>query len=31
MGIEVKRGDHMVYIYSEELYAAQVELIQAPK
>jgi len=31
MGIEVKQGDHMVYIYSEELYAAQAELIQALK
>jgi Cu(I)/Ag(I) efflux system membrane fusion protein len=30
-GIEVKKGDHMVYIYSEELYAAQEELIQALK
>ncbi len=28
-GVEVKKGDHMVYIYSEELYAAQEELIQA--
>jgi membrane fusion protein, copper/silver efflux system len=31
IGIEVKKGDHMVYIYSEELYSAQVELIQALK
>ncbi len=30
-GIEVKKGDHMVYIYSEELYAVQEELIQALK
>jgi len=30
-GIEVKKGDHLVYIYSEELYAAQEELIQALK
>jgi len=30
-GVEVKKGDHMVYIYSEELYAAQEELIQALK
>jgi Cu(I)/Ag(I) efflux system membrane fusion protein len=30
-GIEVKQGDHLVYIYSEELYAAQAELIQAIK
>ncbi len=28
-GIEVKKGDHLVYIYSEELYAAQAELIEA--
>jgi Cu(I)/Ag(I) efflux system membrane fusion protein len=28
-GVEVKKGDHMVYIYSEALYAAQEELIQA--
>ncbi len=28
-GVEVKKGDHMVYIYSEELYSAQQELIQA--
>jgi len=27
-GVEVKKGDHMVYIYSEELYSAQQELIQ---
>ena len=31
IGIEVKKGDHMVYIYSEELYSAQAELIQALK
>ena len=30
-GVEVKKDDHMVYIYSEELYAAQEELIQALK
>ena len=30
-GVEVKKGDHMVYIYSEQLYAAQEELIQAIK
>ena len=30
-GIQVKKGDHLVYIYSEELYAAQEELIQALK
>ncbi len=30
-GVEVNKGDHMVYIYSEELYAAQDELIQALK
>ncbi len=28
-GVEVKKGDHMVYIYSEELYTAQEELISA--
>ncbi len=28
-GVEVNKGDHMVYIYSEELYSAQQELIQA--
>ncbi len=28
-GVEVKKGDHMVYIYSEELYTAQEELITA--
>lgn len=28
-GIEVKKGDHMVTMYSEELYAAQQELILA--
>ncbi|HID77740.1 MAG TPA: HlyD family efflux transporter periplasmic adaptor subunit, partial [Planctomycetaceae bacterium] len=30
-GVEVKKGDHMVLIYSEELYSAQEELIQALK
>ena len=30
-GVAVKKGDHMVYIYSEQLYAAQEELIQALK
>ncbi len=30
-GVEVKQGDHMVYIYSPELYSAQEELIQALK
>lgn len=30
-GVEVKKGDHMVYIYSEELYSAQEELTQALK
>jgi len=28
-GVEVKPGDHLVYIYSEQLYTAQEELIQA--
>jgi len=28
-GVSVKKGDHMVYIYSPELYTAQTELIQA--
>ena len=28
-GIQVNKSDHMVYIYSPELYAAQEELIQA--
>ncbi len=28
-GVEVKKGDHMVSIYSEELYTAQEELISA--
>ena len=28
-GVSVKRGDHMVYMYSEELYAAQEELVKA--
>lgn len=28
-GIEVREGDHMVYIYSPDLYAAQQELIEA--
>ena len=31
IGIEVKQGDHMVSIYSEELYSIQAELIQALK
>lgn len=30
-GVQVKKGDHLVYIYSPELYAAQQELIQALK
>jgi len=30
-GVEVKKGDHMVYIYSEQLYSAQEELTQALK
>lgn len=30
-GVNVNRGDHMVYIYSPELYSAQEELIQARK
>ncbi len=30
-GVYVNKGDHMVYIYSEELYAAQEELLQALK
>jgi len=30
-GVEVKKGDHLVYIYSEQLYTAQAELIQAVK
>lgn len=30
-GVEVKKGDHMVYIYSPDLYATQDELIQALK
>ena len=30
-GVQVDRGDHMVSIYSPELYAAQEELIQALK
>lgn len=30
-GVEVKEGDHLVYIYSEQLYSAQEELIQALK
>ncbi|NOY42444.1 MAG: efflux RND transporter periplasmic adaptor subunit [Planctomycetes bacterium] len=30
-GVEVNEGDHMVYIYSEQLYAAQEELLQALK
>ncbi|MFO7903996.1 MAG: efflux RND transporter periplasmic adaptor subunit [Planctomycetota bacterium] len=28
-GIEVEEGDHMAHLYSEELYSAQQELIQA--
>lgn len=28
-GVEVKKGDHMAYIYSEELFTAQEELISA--
>ncbi len=28
-GVEVREGDHMVYIYSEELYTGQQELIEA--
>ncbi|MCA9076956.1 MAG: efflux RND transporter periplasmic adaptor subunit [Planctomycetaceae bacterium] len=28
-GVQVNKGDHMVYIYSPELYAAQEELIQS--
>lgn len=28
-GVQVNKGDHMAYIYSEELYSAQQELIQA--
>ncbi|MCA9088021.1 MAG: efflux RND transporter periplasmic adaptor subunit [Planctomycetaceae bacterium] len=30
-GLEVKQGDHLVSIYSEQLYSAQEELIQALK
>ena len=30
-GVEVNKGDHMVSIYSEQLYSAQEELIQALK
>jgi multidrug efflux pump subunit AcrA (membrane-fusion protein) len=30
-GVEVKKGDHMVYIYSEQLYTAQQGLIDAVK
>ncbi|RMF41396.1 MAG: efflux RND transporter periplasmic adaptor subunit, partial [Planctomycetota bacterium] len=30
-GVRVNRGDHMVYIYSPDLYSAQEELIQALK
>lgn len=30
-GVQVNKGDHMVYIYSPELYSAQEELIQALK
>ncbi|RMG32953.1 MAG: efflux RND transporter periplasmic adaptor subunit, partial [Planctomycetota bacterium] len=28
-GVTVRKGDHMAYIYSEQLYAAQQELIEA--
>lgn len=28
-GVQVKKGDHMVYIYSEQLYSIQEELISA--
>lgn len=28
-GVEVKQGDHLAFIYSEQLYSAQEELIQA--
>lgn len=28
-GVQVNKGDHMAYIYSEQLYSAQQELIQA--
>ena len=27
-GVPVKKGDHMVYLYSPELFAAQEELVQ---
>jgi membrane fusion protein, copper/silver efflux system len=30
-GVTVKKGDHMIYIYSPELYSAENELIQALK
>jgi len=30
-GVAVHKGDHMAYIYSEQLYSAQQELIQAAK
>lgn len=30
-GVEVREGDHMVSVYSEQLYSAQEELIQALK
>ena len=30
-GVEVKKGDHMVYIYSPDLYSTQDELIQVLK
>ena len=30
-GVSVSKGDHLVYIYSEELYSAQIELLQAIK
>jgi len=30
-GVQVNEGDHMVYIYSEQLYTAQQELIEAAR
>ncbi len=30
-GVDVQKGDHMAYIYSEQLYAVQEELLQALK
>lgn len=30
-GVQVNEGDHMVYIYSEQLYSAQQELIEAAR